>query len=208
MRSRLFQIDEHSYMLVLNLHHIITDGWSTRVIVRELGAIYRAVVKQEPIDLPELPIQYADYAAWQRSREEMLEPHLRFWRQQLADQPGSLSLPTDRRVPALRSQLGSTVSRRTSGRLGEITGQLYHGLGTTRFVILQAIFKVLLHNYSGEMDISIGTSASNRGQIELKNLVGCFITRLVLRSNLGGKPTFEELVERERAVCYNAYEHQ
>jgi non-ribosomal peptide synthetase component F len=169
-------------------------------------------VQSERAALPVLPIQYADFAAWQRGREKVFEKRLPFWRQRLAGQPTRLHLAGasagGHSGSAWQSPQGATVSRRSTGGLGEAARLLSRRLGTTQFVMLEAAFKVLLHRHCGDADISVGTPAANRGYRALDHLVGCFISMLVLRSDLSGNPSFEELVKRERERCYTAYVHQ
>ena len=208
LRSRLFRIDDQTHILLLTLHHIVTDGWSTGVIIRDLGTLYSQTVNQVPADLPELSLQYADYADWQRSREAVFENHLRYWRKQLAGQPPRLSLPTDRPLPVLRSPKGSVLYHKTTGQLGETIRELSKQLQATQFVTLETAFKVLLYHYCESTDISIGAPAANRVHNDLEHMVGFFVSMLVLRSDLSGNPTFAALIKRERETCYAAYKHQ
>ena len=208
LRSHVFRIDAQTHILLLILHHIVTDGWSTGIIIKEICALYRAGTTGVPVKLPMLPIQYADYALWQHNRKKTHEAQLEFWRAQLTNLPTHLPLPADRPLPIVRSPHGTTVSRRSTGSLGAMIRQLSVESNTTEFVILQAAFKLLLHRYTGDADIAIGTPAANRVQPVLANVVGCFINILVLRSDLSGDLTFKQFVVQEKARCYAAYRHQ
>ena len=209
-RARLLRLSENEHVLLLVLHHIVTDAWSFGVLFKELGATYEAFVAGRPSPLPELTIQYADFAVWQRDwfSGEILDRQLAFWRKQLAGASGVLELPTDRPRPARQTYRGAhrrmTFSRATSDSLN----QLARREGATFFMVLFAAFNVLLARYTGEQDIIVGSPIANRGRPELESLVGFFVNTLPLRTDLSGDPTFRELLRRVREVALEAYAHQ
>lgn len=208
-QAALLQLEIDDHILVLNLHHILADGWSIGVLVRELGVLYPAFCQGHNAPLPELPIQYADFAHWQREwlHGEILETHLRYWRQQLADLPG-LNLPTDRSRPAVQTYRGATDDFAFSSHLTLQLERLSQQTGTTLFMTLLAAFQTLLSRYTGQTEIVVGSPISNRNQRELEDLIGFFVNSLVLRTDLSGNPTFRELLTRVREVTLEAYAHQ
>lgn len=209
LRVQLLQMDETDYVLLLNLHHIVSDGWSMGVLIRELGALYTAFVAGESSWLPALPIQYADFAYWQRQwlQGEVLESQLSYWRQQLQDIP-VLNLPTDRPRPAVQSYKGAIQPIALSQGLTKALAALSQQAGVTLFMTLLAAFQTLLYRYSGETDIAVGSPIANRNRSEIEQLIGFFVNSLVLRTDLSGNPTFRELLGRVREVALAAYAHQ
>ncbi len=208
LRLTLFQIDAFDYILLLNLHHIIADGWSIGILVREIGTLYAAFNAGKPSPLPLLPIQYADFAHWQRSllQGEVLESQLSYWRSQLADLP-ILNLPTDHSRPAQPSYRGATQNFELSTSLTATLEELSQE-GVTLFMILLAAFQTLLYRYTGQEDIAVGSPIANRNRAEIEPLIGFFVNSLVLRTDLSGNPTFRELLKRVREVTLGAIAHQ
>jgi hybrid polyketide synthase / nonribosomal peptide synthetase FtdB len=198
------------HRLLVSMHHIVSDGWSMGVFVRELCRLYEDFATTGVASLPPLPIQYADFAAWQRRwlQREALESLLGYWRQRLAGAPEVLALPTDRPRPAVRSLRGVSRSRLLPPDLRAGLKDLSRRCGATLFMTVLAAFKVLLSRYSGQSDILVGTDIANRNRRELEGLIGFFINHPVLRTDLGGNPTFIELVDRVRRVTLEAYAHQ
>ncbi|MEM7582344.1 MAG: amino acid adenylation domain-containing protein [Acidobacteriota bacterium] len=201
---------EQGYHLLMTMHHIISDAWSMTLVVQELPALYRAGLEGRVSPLAELPVQYADFAHWQRQwlRGETLQELLRFWRVQLADAPPDLRLPLDRPRPAVRTSWGRSVPVRFSLEQSTALRKLSHAAGATVFMTLLAAFKAVLRYRSGQSDIVVGTNAANRNQFQSEKLIGFFINQLVLRTDLSGDWSFRELLERVRAVALSAYAHQ
>jgi hypothetical protein len=208
LRIKLLQLDVTEYVLLLNLHHIVSDGWSLGVLLRELVAHYTAFSTNQAFSLPELPIQYADFAYWQREwlQGEVLNSQLSYWRSQLADLP-LLNLPTDRTRPAVQTYRGAThnltVSKELTAKLAALSQS-----GVTLFMTLLAAFQILLHRYTGQADIVVGSPIANRNRAELDTLIGFFVNSLVLRVDLSDNPTFRELLGRVREMTLAAYDHQ
>ncbi|MBD3562272.1 AMP-binding protein, partial [Planktothrix sp. FACHB-1355] len=209
LRGNLVKLDEEDYLLVLTLHHIISDGWSTAVLIREVATLYQSFCNETPSSLPELPIQYADFAVWQQQwSEQYLENQLTYWKQQLSGDLPILELPSDRPRPAVQTFNGSTRSLQLSASLSESLKNLSQQQGVTLFMTLLAAFKTLLHRYTGQEDILVGTPIANRDRQEIEQLIGFFVNTLVLRTNLEGNPSFQELLKRVREVALGAYAHQ
>jgi amino acid adenylation domain-containing protein len=210
LQAALLRLDRENHILLLTMHHIVSDGWSRTVFFRELSTLYEAFYTGEPSPLPDLPIQYADFAVWQREwlPGEVLETQLSYWRQQLAGSPSVLNLPTDRPRPAVQSYRGARQSVMLPSALSESLRALSSQEGATLFTTLLAAFKVLLHRYTGEKDILVGTPIANRNRLEIENLIGFFVNTLVLRSDLSANPTFRELLSQAREICLEAYAHQ
>ncbi|MBX9257864.1 amino acid adenylation domain-containing protein [Desmonostoc muscorum CCALA 125] len=216
LRVSLLRLGEESYVLVLVMHHIISDGWSIGVLIGELSALYAAFSKKEyslrdatRTPLAELPIQYADFAYWQNQwlQGEVMEKHLSYWKQQLVNLP-VLELPTDYPRPEIQTFRGTRQHIELSKELCEEIKALSRSEGVTLFMTLVAAFKTLMHQYTNQDDIIIGTDVANRNFPETENIIGFFVNQLVLRTNLGGNPTFQELLKRVREVTLAAYEHQ
>ncbi|MGF1426682.1 amino acid adenylation domain-containing protein [Kitasatospora sp. LaBMicrA B282] len=208
-RAALFQQAADRHVLVLALHHTIGDAWSAGVLVRELNRCYRAALTGADPALPALPIQYADFAAWQRDwlSGPELERQLAYWRGALAS-AGTLELATDRPRAQLRSSAGATHRFLVPAPVAERLNELARGQGVTLFMVLLACLQVVLAQHSGQQDIVVGTPIANRNRPELEPLVGFFVNTLVLRTDLSGDPTFAELLDRVREVTLSAYEHQ
>ncbi|HKH47076.1 MAG TPA: non-ribosomal peptide synthase/polyketide synthase, partial [Thermoanaerobaculia bacterium] len=196
--------------LVVALHHIVTDGWSMGVLVREIAAFYGAFTTGRPPALPELPIQYADYARWQRGwlTGPVLDEQLAYWRRQLADLPLELTLPADRPRSAVASGRGSQASWRTGAELTARLRALSHEGGATLFMTLLAALEGLLGRLAGQPDVVVGVPIAGRSQIETEGLIGFFVNTLVLRLDLGGAPDFRALLARARDATLGAFAHQ
>lgn len=212
-RVQLWQLQDDEHLMLIALHHIIFDEWSSGVLIRELGEEYAAAVENKSTALPELPIQYADFAHWQRQwlQGEVLNTQLSYWKQQLKDipvlqLPGALLHPSGQ--PLSQGHQGASQMLELPQRLLEALEDLSQQVGVTLFMTLLAAFQTLLHRYTGQIDLAIGTPIANRHQSELEGLIGFFVNSLVLRTNLEGDPMFLELLERVRDVTLAAYEHQ
>ncbi|MCA1993235.1 MAG: amino acid adenylation domain-containing protein, partial [Coleofasciculus sp. S288] len=209
LRVILLQLDSSEHILLLNLHHIICDGWSIGVLIRELGALYTAFANNQPSPLPELPIQYADFSDWQREwlHGEVLETQLAYWKQQLNNLP-LLNLPTNRPRPVTPTYRGATLFLELPLNLSEELETLSQHQGSSLFMTLLAAFQTLLYRYTQQEDIVVGSAIANRNRSEIEGLIGFFINSLVLRTNLSGNPTFLELLDTVREVALGAYSHQ
>ncbi|MFP2933938.1 amino acid adenylation domain-containing protein, partial [Pyxidicoccus sp. 3LG] len=210
MRASLVRLDTREHLLLLTLHHIVTDGWSMDVMVRESAALYAAFSAGQPSPLPELAIQYADYAAWQRGwlQGEALEAQLSWWRNHLTGAPQLLELPTDFPRPAVQGFRGAIHTHVLPRELVDALQALSRREGTTLFMALLAGLEVVLSRYSGQEDFVVGTDIANRNRGETEGLIGFFINQLALRARLDGDPTFRELLGRVRDVTLGAYAHQ
>ncbi|HXO22158.1 MAG TPA: amino acid adenylation domain-containing protein, partial [Thermoanaerobaculia bacterium] len=210
LRTRLLRVDSRDHLLLLNVHHIASDGWSTAVIVREAAALYRAFSAGEPSPLPELPIQYADFAHWQREwlRGSVLEELIAYWTQELGGAPAVLSLPTDRPRPPAQSYEGGSEPLALSARLTRALEELSEREGVTLFMTLLTAFQALLHRASGQEDILIGSPIANRNRPEIEDLIGFFVNTLVLRGRPSRDLTFRQLLAQTRTAALGAYAHQ
>jgi amino acid adenylation domain-containing protein/non-ribosomal peptide synthase protein (TIGR01720 family) len=208
-RARLFRLSVDDHVLVLTLHHIVSDALARAILVRELCALYRAFHAGQPSPLSPLPIQYADHAEWQRRWLEggALAQQLAYWKAQLAGVPRTLDLPLDHPRPALETHRGARLSFRLPRELGAALGALARREGATLFMTLLAAFDILLSRHTGQDDLLVGTPAANRGR-ESEGLIGLFLNTLVLRATLGPELTFLELLARVRETCLGAYAHQ
>ncbi|RUS94201.1 hypothetical protein DSM106972_093980 [Dulcicalothrix desertica PCC 7102] len=203
IRVTLLQLEEAQHVLLLSLHHIIADGWSIGVLIRELSIFYQNG------NLPELPIQYADYAQWQRTwlTEEVLETQRAYWRHQLHNIE-VLNFPTDRPRPAIPSYKGAKQYLQLPQSLNKALESLSQHSGVTLFMTLLAAFQILLYRYTQQSDIVVGSPIANRNRSEIEGLIGFFVNSLVLRTDLSGNPTFQELLCRVKEVTLGAYAHQ
>lgn len=210
LRARLYRLGPTEHALLLVLHHISADGWSMAVLHRELGSFYRALVEARPPELTELPIQYADFAVWQREhlRGVTLDRLLGYWKERLAGAPALLELPTDRPRPPAQAYRGSVCGVRFPIALGDALKELSRRRQVTLFMTLMAGFKAVLHRHTGSEDLVVGTFVAGRDQSETEALIGFFVNTLVLRTDLSGDPTFAELLGRVRATALGAYDHQ
>jgi len=210
LRATLVQLSASEHLLMLVMHHIVSDGWSMSVLTRELSTLYMAFLQRQPSPLPDLPIQYADFAKWQAEwfRGELLQKQLAYWRKQLTGLRPVLDLPTDRPRPPVQTNRGALRGFNLDRQLCENLKSLSQANSATLFMTLLAALKVLLHRLSGETDIAIGSPIANRTRSTLEELIGFFVNTLVLRTDLAGDPTFLELLGREREVALGAYGHQ
>jgi amino acid adenylation domain-containing protein len=210
LRTTLLKLGEEEHVLLLSMHHIISDGWSMGVFIREIALLYEAFSQGRPSPLPGLPIQYADFAAWQREwlQGNVLQEQRTYWKQQLGDHPPVLRLPTDRPRPAVQTSHGARQAAVLPLHLSEALKALSRQENATLFMTLLAAFNVLLCRYTHQADISVGTSIANRTRAETEGLIGFFVNTLVLRTDLSGDPGFCELVQRVRDVALGAYAHQ
>ncbi|RYZ45483.1 MAG: amino acid adenylation domain-containing protein, partial [Myxococcaceae bacterium] len=210
IRALLMKLGAEEHVLVLNLHHIVSDGWSLGVLVREMTALYEAFRHGQAPALPELPVQYADYAVWQRNwlQGDELEAQLGWWRQQLEGAPHVLDLPTDKPRPAVASRRGDTVPVHLPRVLAEKVEALAQREGATPFMVLLAAFQSVLHRHSGQDDVLVGSPIANRRHAETEGLIGFFVNTLVLRGSFGARPSFRQLVAQVRTTTLGAYEHQ
>jgi amino acid adenylation domain-containing protein len=210
LRAELFRLGEEEHVLAVVMHHIISDGWSMGVLVREAASLYEQFDGGGAAMLAELPVQYADYAAWQREhlRGAELEAQLEYWRGRLADAPALLELPTDRPRPAVQSFRGARLPLVLPRSLVEGLKALSRQQGATLFMTLVSAFQALLARYAGQTDVSVGTPIAGRNRFEVEGLIGYFANTLVLRTDLSGDPTFVELLARVREAALGAYAHQ
>ncbi|HEX8852524.1 MAG TPA: condensation domain-containing protein, partial [Pyrinomonadaceae bacterium] len=210
LRASLLKLGDDEHIALFTMHHIVSDGWSIGVLMREVTALYAAFVEGRPSPLPELSIQYADFAAWQREwlQGETLDEQLAYWKQQLAGEASMSVLPTDRPRTAKRTYHGSLQTFRLSQEASEKLKQLSRREGATLYMTLLAALKTLLSRYGTEGAITVGTPIANRNRKELENLIGFFVNTLVLRTDLSGNPTFKQLLGRVREVTLGAYAHQ
>ncbi|HSF40227.1 MAG TPA: amino acid adenylation domain-containing protein, partial [Thermoanaerobaculia bacterium] len=210
LRCVLLRLAERDHGVVLTMHHIVSDGWSMSILVREFAALYAAFAAGRPSPLPELPVQYADFALWQRSwlQGEVLENEISFWQRQLTGLPPLLELPTDRLRPAVQSFRGANRPVRLPTELTRQLHALGRHEGATLFMVLLAVFQTLLARHSGQDDLAVGSPIAGRNRIETEGLIGFFVNTLVLRGDLTGEPTFRELLRRVRETALAAYLHQ
>ena len=210
VRAQLLTLGPDEHVLLFTMHHVISDGWSMGVLFHEIGAIYEALANQERSPLPELPIQYADYAVWQREwlTGETLENQIGYWKTRLAGAPPILDLPTDKPRPAIQQFHGAKHVRQLPHELTESLKQLSLDNEVTLYMMLLAAFKVLLWRYTNQDDVVVGSPIANRTRAETEDLIGFFVNTLVMRTDLSGDPTFRDLLQRVREVALGAYDHQ
>ncbi|CAG0936134.1 nonribosomal peptide synthetase DhbF [Thermoflexales bacterium] len=211
LRAKLLRLAETEHVAFFTMHHIIADGWSLGVFIQEIMALYEAFSHQRSSPLPELAIQYVDFVQWQRQwfqASEVWAAQLSYWKRQLRNSPPALLLPTDRPRPALQTFQGAVQSLTLSRDLAESLKELSRQAGATLFMTLLAAFQTLLHRYTGQEDILVGTAIANRNRAETEGLIGFFVNTLVLRTDLSGDPTFRALLDRVREVALGAYTHQ
>jgi amino acid adenylation domain-containing protein len=210
LRIALLRLESRDHLLLLSMHHIVSDGWSLGVLFNELATLYRAFQRREPSPLSELPIQYADFAVWQRTwlRGEVLEAQIRYWKERLREAPDDLGLPTDRPHPPVQSYRGRTLPVRIPLEIAAALHDLGRGDRNTLFMILLAAFQALLHRYADAKDLVVGSPISNRNRFEVEGLIGFFVNTLALRTDISGDPRFRELLARVSEVTLGAYDHQ
>ncbi|MEA2172453.1 MAG: hypothetical protein QOD00_45, partial [Blastocatellia bacterium] len=209
LRARLLRMGDDEHVVLLTIHHIVGDEWSMGVMVRELAALYESFDAGKPSPLPELMVQYADFAAWQRGwfQGEVAESQLDYWRGQLDGMP-TLEMPVDKPRPSLQTYEGATLSFELSPVASDALAALSRREGVTLFMSLLAVFQTLLHRYTGQDDIVLGTPIAGRSRLQIESLIGFFVNTLVLRGRLDGNPTFRELLRRTREMALGAYAHQ
>jgi len=210
LRATVVLMGEEDHIVVLTLHHIVFDNWSSGILVKELGALYEAFSKGEPSPLTELPIQYADFAVWQREwlQGEALQAQLDYWKKKLAGQLPVIKLPADRINPSASTFNGRERAVLLTEDLSRSLKQLSNQEGVTLFMTLLAAFKTLLYRYTGQDDVVLGSPIANRTRSETEGLIGFFVNNLVLRTDLAGNPSFRELLGRIRKVTLEAFAHQ
>ena len=210
LRATLVVLGEQDHVLVMMMHHIIGDVWSVRVVMKELAALYEAFSAHQPSPLPELPIQYCDYATWQREwlQGEDLQSQLAYWKGKLSGMPEALDLPTDRPRPAVQSIWGAKHFLKIPQQLTDTLRSLAQEEKASLFMTLLAAWKVLLHRYTGQHDIVVGAPVANRNRSEFEGMVGFFVNSLILRTDLSGAPTFRELLRRVRETTFEAFANQ
>jgi hypothetical protein len=210
LRAHLLRLSSEEHVAVVVMHHIVSDDWSITVLIREVGALYAAFVHGRPSPLPDLPVQYADYALWQRGwlQGEVLDKQVGYWKQQLTGAPAALDLPTDRPRPAVQSFRGASCAFDLSKDLTRALFDLARGEGATLFMVMVAAFQLLLSRWSGQSDVVVGTPVAGRTHRETEGLIGFFVNMLALRTDLSGDPTFRELLRRVKAMALAAYAHQ
>ncbi len=209
LRATIVQLGS-SHVLLLTMHHIISDGWSMGIFIKELSSLYQAFVAGSPSPLPELPIQYADFTIWQRQwlQGEVRQNQIDYWKQQLAGTPPLLELPTDRPRSSVQTFLGRSFSFQIDSQLTQKLKLLSQKSGATLFMTLLAAFATLLFRYSGQEDILVGTPIANRNHQEIESLIGFFVNTLVMRTRMFGNPSFSKLLTQVRSYAMDAYTHQ
>ncbi|HEX7772326.1 MAG TPA: amino acid adenylation domain-containing protein, partial [Pyrinomonadaceae bacterium] len=210
LRATLLKTAEREHVLLLTMHHIVSDGWSMGVLMREVGLLYVSYANGHPSPLPELPIQYADFADWQQHwmQGEVLQKQLAYWKQQLAGAPTVLELPHDRPRPPVQTYRGAYLKVELPSGLTQELNTLSRREGVTLFMLLLAAFVTLLNRYTDQDDILVGTPIANRNRSEIENLIGLFANTLVLRARLSPEMSFLELMKQMREVTLGAYAHQ
>ena len=210
IRAQLIYLEAGTHVLLLTVHHIVSDGWSMNILVDELWTYYRALVTKSPVQLAPLPIQYGDFSWWRREQlsDKVIAPHIEYWQHQLAGISPTIELPLDRSRPAQQTFAGNSRSFRLNA---ELTAKLYslsQQSGTTLYMSMLATFAVLLHRYSRQEDIVIGSPVANRNQPEVESLIGFFVNTLALHIDFANQPTFSSLLQQVRQVTLEAYAHQ
>jgi hypothetical protein len=210
LRPSILRLGEQNHVLFLTTHHIVSDAWSSSILLRELGVLYTAKVERKPSPLPPLPVQYADYSVWQRDQlqGQIAEQELAYWRKQLLGAPTLLALPTDRPRAAAQSFRGAKHTVVVGKELTEQLKRFSQREGATLFMVLLAAFQALLAHYTKQEDVLVGTDLANRTRVETEKLIGFFINLLPLRADLRGNPSFRELLARVREMALGAYAHQ
>ncbi|HYO52492.1 amino acid adenylation domain-containing protein, partial [Archangium sp.] len=210
LRAKVLRLGREEHVLVLVMHHIVTDGWSVDVLLRALGELYAAFEAGEEPALPELGLQYADYAVWQRQwlRGEVLEAQLAYWKKTLAGAPQALELPTDRARPQVQTYRGAQVKVQLPLALSKEVRALSQREGATLFMTLLGALQALLARYSGQTDIVVGSPIAGRNRQEVEGLIGFFINTLALRADVQGTQSFKQMLAQVREVCLGAYAHQ
>lgn len=210
IRAALLQIAEDDHALAVNIHHIVMDGWSKGIMLQELMTLYEAFSRGNPSPLPELPVQYTDYVHWHHEwmQGKMFESQMAYWKEKLTGAPPVLELPLDRPRPAVPSGRGTLQPFSLSKQDFRQINELAKREDVTLFMLLTAVYNILLHRYSGQEDILIGAPIAGRRRVELEHIIGLFLNTLVLRTDLSGNPGFRTLLKRVRTTALEAYNHQ
>jgi len=210
IRAKLFQVGAGQHVLLFTMHHIAADAWSIDLLLKEWSTLYDARVTGKHAELPELPIQYLDFARWQQEgiHDQALKEQLAYWEKRLGDKPAALDLPTDYVRPTIPSHAGATRNRLLAPDLSVSLSKVAQQAGASKFMVLLAAFKVLLHRYSGQSDIVVGSPMSRRTLHETENLIGLFLNVSVLRTDVSGDPTFRELLQQVRQTTLEAFANQ
>ncbi|MBV8476058.1 MAG: amino acid adenylation domain-containing protein, partial [Acidobacteria bacterium] len=210
VRVQMLRVDEQEHVLLLTTHHIVFDGWSRAILLRELAGLYDALSRGHSSPFPDLPLQYSDFSVWQNDyiKGEVLAKQIVYWKEKLARVPGMLDLPTDHARPAVSTFRGGAVASLVSAEVTERLRRFAQQHGATLFMVTLAVFKILLARYSGQDDIVVGSPIAGRNRKQLEDLIGFFANTLVLRTDLSGNPSFRELVLRVRETALGAYAHQ
>jgi len=210
IRVRLLRLTSEEHVILLTLHHIVSDGWSMNILLREVAMLYQSFINHQPSALPPLPIQYADFACWQRESllGDTLEKQIEYWRKQLDGVPNILRLPTDRPRPTTQSQHGASFNLHVNARISKQLIELGHAHGATLFMTLLSALNVLLYRYTTQHDICIGSPIANRTHPDTHGLIGFFANTLPLRNHLSGDQTFSNLLNQVRKTTLAAYTHQ
>ncbi len=210
LRAQLIQLTPTENVLLLTIHHIIFDGWSVNIFLKELTTVYSALVEHHTPTLPEIRLQYVDFAVWQRQwlQGEVLESQLAYWQQKLALMPALLELPSDRPRPAVQSFKGATQVFTIEQNISEALVCLSQQQGVTLFMLLLTAFKILLYRYTNQSDIVVGTPVANRQHSQIQGMIGFFVNSLVLRTDLSDNPTFLQLLQQVKKVVLEAYDRQ
>ncbi|MFP2902999.1 condensation domain-containing protein, partial [Corallococcus sp. 4LFB] len=210
LRALLLKVGDSEHVLVVTMHHIVSDGWSLGVFVREVGALYAAFAEGRPSPLPELPVQYADYAAWQRDglQGATLQREVDYWKRKLTGAPPVLELPTDHPRPPVRGSAGATLGFHWPRALAQALREVGKREGASLYMVLLAGWQVLLSRYSGQEDISVGSPIAGRTRAEVEGLIGFFVNTLVLRAQVAGGASFGALLNQVRETVLEAQEHQ
>ncbi|WP_172844422.1 non-ribosomal peptide synthetase [Tumebacillus algifaecis] len=210
IRAQLLRVAEADHVLLLNMHHIVSDGWSLEVLRREFAALYTAFVEGQASPLPELPVQYGDYASWHREwlEADVLDKQLVYWKEQLSGELPVLQLPADRQRPAVQSFRGGTKRMMLSADLVRSLQSLSQSVGATLYMTMLSAFKTLLHRYTALEDVLVGTPISGRNRAETEGLIGFFVNTLVLRTEVVGTLPFRDLIARVRQTALGAFANQ
>jgi len=210
LRATLFRLANNEYILLLVNHHIISDGWSSKIIIKELLTCYETLEKRTTNTLPELPIQYGDFARWQKKQFEqrLYKKQLEYWKEKLSGQLPILNLPTDKKRPLIPSYQGKSISFLLNNEIQKKLKQISQQEKVTLSMLLLAAFQVLLYRYTGQEDIIIGSPIAGRKKLETENLIGCFLNTLALRNQLNSNLSFRQFLQQVKQVSLEAYENQ
>ncbi|WP_316168801.1 MULTISPECIES: non-ribosomal peptide synthetase [unclassified Bradyrhizobium] len=210
LRAKVIRLGDREHLLIVTMHHIVSDGLSMGLLISELATLYDAFIQRQPSPLPEPVIQFADFVQWQRTAldEETLKKHVDYWKMWLRDAPAALELPIDRPRPKTTSSAGAALNFTLSPDLAEKLRAFVRREQVTLYMVLLAAFQLLLKRYSGQLDIMIGTPIAGRPRREFEGLIGLFVNTVVMRTDLSGDPTVRELLKRVKDVALGAYEHQ